>query len=203
MSASPPLPSLSTPRESSWLSSGATGPERDHGLQIASLLHRSRLGKHHAVHCSLYSGGDATPILTVDRTSYSMARREHENEDFGVQSRHKWKLKCAGVVPNGHVQLWRGRQRHPGFWRSASEPQPSLCRAPPSLRRIHLHPGQQPLWPRLVFVYFVFFICVSFAKLSSEVPIAVFGGKSVGPEGGLSITRIVNLTFLRGTDCCS
>ena len=36
---------------------GAVGSERDHGLQVAPLLRRRRLGQHHPVNCSLYTRG--------------------------------------------------------------------------------------------------------------------------------------------------
>ena len=94
-------------------------------------------------------------------------------------------INWTGVLPNGHVQLRRGRQRHQGVRRPASQPQSCLCRAPPAFCRLHLHPGQQPLRPR--WVEDLFWI--------SLFPISLFGGAIVRLGGSLRITRIVNLTF--------
>ena len=88
-------------------------------------------------------------------------------------------INCTGVLPNGHVQLRRGRQRHQGVRRAASQPQPRLRRAPPSLRRLHFHPGKQPLWPRFVSFFSVFHLL----NFCLGGPIAVFGGKSGGRGG--------------------
>ena len=85
------------------------GTERDPGLQESSLLHRSRLGQHHAVHRPLHS---------------------------------------RGLLPHRHLQLRRGRQRHPHVGRPAPITQPRLLWPAPPLRRIYIFPGIKLVRPR-------------------------------------------------------
>ena len=109
--------------------------------------------------------------------------------------------KCfPGVVPDGHFELWRWRQRHPGFGRSASEPQSSLCWAPPPFCWFHIHPGEQPVRSRLVFLCIsCIFICTFHLLNFRPGSQSLYLVAKVLEVLGLSITRIVNLTFLRGT----
>lgn len=49
------------------------------------------------------------------------------------------------------------------------------------------------------YLFSPYFICSTFASVGQSLYLVA---KVVGEEGGLSITRIVNLTFLHGTGCC-
>ena len=62
---------------------------------------------------------------------------------LGAGHRSDCTLHPGGELADGHVKLWRRRQRHPAVGRATSGHQSGLFRTSPSFRRIHVYARKQ------------------------------------------------------------
>ena len=172
------------PPESSSSLSGPTGTEWHHGLQIASLLCWRWLGKHHPVHSSLYSWGNEYPSIenptdllefdTIDQCPQVSSPTDTSNFDVDDND-----IRVSDAQPPSHNPAFAGLHLpFVGFTFTQGSNLSDLG------------------WYFLVFLVFSsVFRLLNFCPGSQSLYLVA----KVLEGLGLSITRIVNLTFLRGT----